>query len=235
MKTIFFATAFFLIVTASGAYAVRNESGEQAETTTREQVQMSSSSAGNQVQNRNEVETRNQGEETQIRTNTQEKENLSASEGAEEKGLSEKGSPRNENAREHMSVVAQKVEELLNAKATQGGIGEEVRQIAQEQKQSQVQIQEELDKVDKRQGLAKIVIGPDYQALKVMQQQIEENKLRIEQLTRLQTQLANEGDAAMVRETVRVLTEQNTALQERIDAENRSGSLFGWLFRWFVR
>ncbi len=49
-----------------------------------------------------------------------------------------------------MSIVAIKVEEILATQAAKGGIGEQVRQIAQEQKTVQEEIRSNLEKVDNR-------------------------------------------------------------------------------------
>jgi len=38
----------------------------------------------------------------------------------------------------------------------------------------------------------------------------------------------------MVQATIQLLMEQNTSLQENIDLETQSGSLFGWLFKLFA-
>lgn len=180
---------------------------------------------GAQVQNQNQVKTQNAGEDPQLQVNTQEQES---------QGMPKGESPRSESAKENMSVVAQKVEELLTTKTTEGGIGEQVKQIAQEQKQAQDQIQTELGKVDSRGGLLKSLIGPNYQALKNMQKQMEQNQLRIQQLEQLENQLTNLGEITLVQETIQVLTEQNTALQDRIVLEEQTGSLLGWLFKLFV-
>ena len=190
---------------------------------------------GAQVQNQNQVKTQNAGEDSEIQTNTQEQEAQGDDQESQAQGMSKGESPRSQTAKENMSIVSQKVEELLTTKTTQGGIGEQVKQIAQEQKQAQDQIQTELGKVDSRGGLLKSLIGPNYQALKNMQKQMEQNQLRIQQLEQLKNQLTNQGDITMVQETIQALTEQNTALQDRIALEKQSGSLLGWLFKLFAK
>lgn len=180
---------------------------------------------GVQVQNQNQVKTQNAGEDSQLQVNTQEQES---------QGMPKGESPRSETAKENMSVVAQKIEELLTTKTTEGGIGEQVKQIAQEQTEAQDQIQTELAKVDSRGGLLKSLIGPNYQALKNMQKQREQNQLRIQQLEQMKNQLINLGEITMVKETIQALTEQDTALQDRIALEEQTSSLLGWLFKLFV-
>jgi FtsZ-interacting cell division protein ZipA len=141
--------------------------------------------------------------------------------------------PRSESAKENMSEVAQKVEELLTMQTAQGGIGEQVRQITQEQKQAQGETETELGKVENRQGFLKFLFGPDYKALKSMKQQSEQNQVRIERLMQLQTQLVNQADSTQLQETIQALMDQNIALQERITLEEKSVSALGWLVRLF--
>jgi uncharacterized protein YydD (DUF2326 family) len=131
-----------------------------------------------------------------------------------------------------MSEVAKQVQMLLQTK-TSGGIGEQVKQIAQEQNQAQTQIQEQLNKLESKGRLARFLTGTDFGAIKNIKQQLNENELRIEQLTKLQTQLSNQSDIAMVQETIQALIQENISLQERIATEEQTISMFGWLFRLF--
>ena len=140
-------------------------------------------------------------------------------------------------AREKMSAVAKGVEELLAEREdadAKGGIGQQVRVIAQEQKEAQVEIGIEEDKLASRSGLTKKLFGSDYKAIRNLNRQMERNQLRIEQLEQLQTQITNEGDQEQIQGVIQALVEQNTALQEQIQAEEETGSVFGWLFKWFA-
>lgn len=194
-----------------------------------------------QVQNQNQVQTQNQGEDEQIQVTTQEQEDSQSSEDENEtdkgqaKGQLKSISPRSETARQHMSVVAQTVEELLTTQGAKGGIGQQVSEVARAQQQAQQEIEGELDKLEVRQGLMKKLFGPDYKAIKNLSQQIERNRLRIRQLEQLQTQVTNQADQTQIQEAVQTLVEQNTALEEQIQAEEQIGSLFGWLFKLFAK
>ena len=109
-------------------------------------VIVSAQGQSNQVQNRNQVQTQNQGEDQQLQINTQEQESLQAN----EESVGTQG--RSENARQHMSVVAETVEELLTTQGAKGGIGQQVSEVAREQQQAQQEIEGELDKLEARQG-----------------------------------------------------------------------------------
>jgi hypothetical protein len=53
-----------------------------------------------------------------------------------------------------------------------GGIGDQVREIATQQKMAQEQVKSNLDQVENRKGFMKFLIGPDYKALKSMEDQV---------------------------------------------------------------
>ncbi|MFH1827021.1 MAG: hypothetical protein ABH812_01135 [bacterium] len=220
-KIVPIVSVFALLLVAVPVFAANNGVGAQG--------------TGSQVQNQNQVKTQNEGEDSQIQTNTQEQENLGENQETQGQGMPKETSPRSETATQNMSNVAQKVEELLTTKTMQGGIGQQVKVIAQEQKTAQEEIKTELGKIDSRGGLLKSIIGPDFKALKNMQKQMEQNQLRIQQLTQLQDQLTNQGDITQVQETIQALTDQNIALQDRINLEEQSGSLLGWLFKLFAK
>lgn len=185
------------------------------------------SPTGAEVVNQNQVMTQNMGEEQQLEVKTAEQEEASVG--------TKSAAPRSKAALDHMSVVAKSVEEILVDRTLKGGIGDQVREIAQAQKQSHDEIEQQIRKMENRGGLIKALIGPDYRALSNIEKQISRNELRIQQLTELKNQLVNTGDIGMVQETIDALIQENTSLQEMIALESRIGSLFGWLARLFVR
>ena len=182
----------------------------------------------NQVQNQNQVQTQNEGEEEQLQIKTQVQENLKV-----KKEKATGSTNRSDNARQHMSVVATQVEALLADEERQGGIGQQVKEIAQQQKTAQPKIEDELDALDSRKGFMKKLFGPDYKAIKNLNHQMEQNQLRIQQLQELQNQVENLAEETQLQETIQVLENQNTALQEQVQAEEEITSLFGWLVKFF--
>lgn len=176
--------------------------------------------------NQNQVNTVNQGDDTQLRVATQERE---SSESAEPEQ-----NPRSQTARDHMSQVATQVEQLLNTRIS-GGIGDQVRQIARTQQTAQTQIQQQLAQLESKTGFIKTLFGPNYQAINTLNQQIEQNRLRIQQLEQLKTQLKNQADVNQINAVIQTLTQQNTALANQVQTEANSFSLFGWLVKLFHR
>lgn len=158
-----------------------------------------------------------------------------ASGAADATGAAIRMNQRSEEAIQHMSQVATQVQMLLENKGLKGGIGDQVRVIAQEQVKVQSEIKNQLEKVDSRSDLVKSLIGPDFKAMTSIQELIASNSARLAELEQLKTELTSDTDIQSVEETIAALTDQNTALQDRLNLENSSRSLFGWLFRLFSK
>jgi hypothetical protein len=188
-------------------------------------------SQGNQVQNQNQVNTQNQGEDSQLKVNTQ---NNEASQFGSEDVEKQKGSTnRSGNASQHMSNVSSAVEDFLATGNKTGGIGKQVSDIATQQKGAQNQIGKALDDLESKKGLAKKLFGPDYGAIKEMKQLMQQNQVRIQQLQQLQNQTQNQGEETQLQEMIQAMVEQNTALQSQVQTEESVKSAFGWLIKLF--
>jgi len=82
---------------------------------------------------------------------------------------------------------------------------------------------------------AKGLFGPDYKAIENLKAHIERNMLRIQALSKLQNQITNKADETALETAIQALIDQNTRLEERINAEEGTGSLFGWLVKLFSK
>lgn len=142
---------------------------------------------------------------------------------------------RSETAREHMSIVAQKVEEILASRTIKGGIGEQVREIAQLQNKAQEQIENQVEKLDSRPGWLKSVLGPDRKAVNNLKKEIVQNEVRIKQLEQIKTELENQDDISQVQEMISALVQENTALQEKLNLEESKPGILGWVFELFAK
>jgi len=178
-------------------------------------------STGRQVENKNQVQTQNQGEDQQLLIETQE------NEGQEVEDI-------DSDDFKNSSDVAKQVQLLLETKTT-GGIGDEVREIARSQTQAQEEIENQLQKISSKKSFVKSLFGPDYKAIKDLEKNMEENRLRIQLLTELKTELKNQSDLTNLEKTIQALIEQNTKLQEVVNRENQIKSLFGWFIKFFAK
>ena len=196
--------------------------------------------AQDQIQNKNSVQVQNRTEKQEIIDVQQEGEGVVATQEGEvdirvpNKEKAKLVNPRSATAREYMSNVAAAVEQLLVNREEKGGIGQEVREIAQQQKQVQVETRQQLEKIEARQGFLKKLIGPNFKAIRNMRQHLAQNQLRIERLEQLKNQLSIQTEDN-VDQIIQALKEQGQALQEQITAEEHTKSIFGWLFKLFNR
>lgn len=182
------------------------------------------------VQNQNKVQVKNQGEEQQLQVQTQEQQDTETEEGTNsnsqgaKKGLSET-----------RSFVAQQIQALLQTQSAAGGIGDQVREWARAQQQSELKIQEHLSKIEGKTGLARSLFGPNYGSLNELKQEVNQNRVRVQQLEQLKSKLTDQSDIANVDEMITLLNQENTALQEKINLEETNGGLLGWLVKLFVK
>jgi hypothetical protein len=170
---------------------------------------------GNQVKNKNEVKTKNQGEDQQLSVQNQENEEL------------------NQEVVQSLNKVSDQVHQLLETVGAKGGIGQQVKEIAQNQIKLQDGINSDFKKLNSRGTIKKLLIGSDKKLTKSMEKKMEQNSLMIQQLEELKIQVQNSGDLQQIQETVESMMAQNTSLQNKIDKENKTNGIFGWLINLF--
>ncbi len=178
------------------------------------------SPTGQQVQNRNEVQTQNQGEESQLQVKTKESEQL------------------NQEVEESVEKVSDYVHQLIEDRKTtgiKGGIGEKVSEFAQNQQQVQEKIKNSYEQLKNRGQLIRLFVGSDKKMTAALDQLVGENKLRIEELEALKNQTTNLADQTQLQETIDLMLSQNTSLQEKIAKEKQVNGLFGWFLKLFNR
>jgi hypothetical protein len=173
------------------------------------------SPTGNQVKNQNEVQTKNQGEDQQLSVKTQESEQL------------------NQAVDESLTKVSDQVHQLINTVGAKGGIGQQVKEIAQNQTKLQDEIKSDFGELNSRGTLTKFMVGSDKKLIKSMEQKMAQNRLMIQQLEQLKLQTKNTDDLQQLQETIDLMIYQNTSLQNKVDKENKSNGLFGWLVNIF--
>lgn len=223
-------------VLAGNAYAVGqnsdagtgNQVGQQTQTANQgetsqiktqnsEQVQNGTGNlteTGNQVQNQNQV--KNQGETNQIQNNEQ---------SGTQTGFAV--------AQQRRSEVANAVQEMLRVAERNGGIGQQVKIIAQNQNQNQEKLEESLAKVQSRGGFARFLIGVNYGEINNAQKILEQNKEQIEQLNQVKNQLTNQSDIQNLTQQIQTLEQANLEIENSLGTAQKGFSLFGWMFRMF--
>src|SRR3989344_1632201 len=117
------------------------------------------------------------------------------------------------------------------------GIGSEneLKKFTHEQEKLQEQVKEQLEKLSERKGVVKTLVGPNYEALLQMQRAMEQNTLMLQQLEQLKTQAATPEETQLVESLTNTLQNQNQVLNQRIEKEQETFSIFGWLSKLFLK
>lgn len=129
------------------------------------------------------------------------------------------------------SEVANAVQQMLDVADRNGGIGEQIRIIAQSQNENQLKIENSIKKIEGRGSVARFVIGPNYAEINNTQQLLDQNKGRIAQLNEMMAQVTNQGDQQKLQNQIAVLEKADIQIQASINDSERGFSLLGWLFR----
>jgi len=135
------------------------------------------------------------------------------------------------NAAEHRSTVANFVQTLVKAaSSTEGGIGEQVRVIAQQQNDSDANTTKAIETIQSRSKIKTFLIGSDYKNLGALRSEIVQTRNRIEQLNRA---IQNATDTAEMQTQIQTLEQEQTKIENFIKEQEGKFSLFGWLTKMF--
>lgn len=181
------------------------------------QAKVTAIPTGNQVKNQNEVKTQNQGEDQQLNVQNQENEQL------------------NQAVDEDLTKVSDQVLELIETTGAKGGIGQQVKEIAQNQQKVQEKIQSSFYELKSRGSLVRLLVGSDKKLTQALEKMTEENQQTIEQLVELKNQTKNQADLDQLEETINLMISQNTSLQNKLAKEKQVNGLFGWFVNLFNR
>ncbi len=132
------------------------------------------------------------------------------------------------------SDVAKQVQNLLSAQGAAGGIGEQVNAFAREQNMIQERVQVNLQEIEKRSHLLRLIIGPNYGVMEELKGQLESTEQQLDKLEALRSDFPA-TDQSTVTALQMALQSQQDALKEVISAQEEAFSLFGWSVKAFVR
>lgn len=137
------------------------------------------------------------------------------------------------NAQTHASTVANFVQSLLQVASGEGGIGEQVRTIAQQQNQSASTTIEAMEKVQTRNKVQTFLFGSDYKNLGALRSETVQTRNRLQQLTSLMESTQNQADKTELQNQIQILEQEQTKIESFIKAQEGKFSLFGWLVKIF--
>jgi hypothetical protein len=140
-----------------------------------------------------------------------------------------------ETSTEHRSAVATFVQNLLSIANREGGIGNEVRVIAQEQNDSSSTTAEAIIKVEKKGGISAFLFGTDYKNLGVIRSELASTTNRIDRLSKLASSTINTQAKIELDAQIKLLQEDQAKVTAFVNTHENSFSLFGWFVKMFSK
>ena len=138
------------------------------------------------------------------------------------------------NGEEHRSAVANFVHSLLDvAEREKGGIGEQVRVVAQEQARVQEKVADQIEAIEKRNKIKTFLIGTDYKNIGALRSEMVQLRNRIQQINQVMEQVKNEEDRTELMNQIQAMEQEMTNIAAFIKANESKFSLFGWLVKLF--
>lgn len=138
-------------------------------------------------------------------------------------------------ARSRINAVSDRVSNLMEMKEDKSGIGQKVKEVAKEQIKSQEKVAEKLAKMEEKKIWFKKMFGYDEEAVLGVKEEIDANRLRIQELTKLQEETTDKTEMAEIESAINSLIEQNASLEEIVQEEMKNQGVWGWFRSMFKK
>ena len=130
------------------------------------------------------------------------------------------------------SRVSNAVQSMLEVAERNQSVGQQIRNIAQNQIQVQEEAEGALEMAQQRKGFMKFLVGPDYSQLKTVEDRLNRHNQNLEQLRALKEDI-DDADTTLFDEQIQIMEEVKQEMENEL-GESRSGfSLFGWINKLF--
>ena len=136
---------------------------------------------------------------------------------------------RSSTGQEHMSAVARFVQSLLAVADRDGGIGAQVRMIAQAQNNTASSTASAIAKLESRGKLMTFLFGTDYKSVGQVRSDMVTTKANLENLQKLLSNTTSTSTNTELEAQIKALQDSQVKLEAFIKAHESSFSLFGWL------
>jgi len=143
-------------------------------------------------------------------------------------------------AQEHGNIVSNVVKSLLEVvngeegvKGIKGGIGEQVKTIAQEQNQSSGTTIQAMERVQTRSRIKTFLFGSDYKNLGTLRSEMVQTENRLEKLSGLIEGIEDGEYKTEIQNQIEILKEEKEKIESFIGSQESKFSLFGWLVKLF--
>lgn len=124
------------------------------------------------------------------------------------------------------------VHALLAMENLTGGIGPQVSAIAKGFNNSAQNANKAEEKIQQRSGLARLFAGGDHEAAKAMEQEVNQNQERIQQLKQLKEQCnCSQEVKDMFQEQIQNMETEQNRLAELAQDEKQKKGMFGWIWK----
>jgi len=137
----------------------------------------------------------------------------------------------NATSSDRRSRVANEVREMLQVTDRQGGIGQQIREIAGKNDEDIDGIEQGLKEIKNRGQFRKFLFGPDYKKVGEVEAMLLNHSQKLEQLKALKDQVTDEADKNLIDMRIKNMEEIKIELQKETDESQKGFSLFGWLNR----
>jgi hypothetical protein len=137
------------------------------------------------------------------------------------------------NAEAHRSAVATFVKSLLEVADREGGIGKEVREVAQSQQASASTTVAAITKVESKGKWSTFFFGSDYTSLGELRNELVTTQNNIDKLKKLVDKSWYLFDKTELEAQIKTLEDSKVEITAFIDAHEDTFSLLGWAAKWF--
>jgi len=208
-------------------------------TTAAQRVPESSMKTGAKIEAEVGQETQNQGEGSNIMPQVREatkagnaQELVEIIREKQQEMLQEAQKEKNQEVFKNQNRIRLAVHALLASEDLIGGIGKNVSQIAREFNNSVEKTIRAEEKIKQRSGLIKFFLGGNKKAAEEIEQEVNKNQERIQQLHQLMDQCeCSEEVKSMVQEQIQNLEEEQNRLRQLAEEEKQNKGIFGWLLK----
>jgi hypothetical protein len=140
--------------------------------------------------------------------------------------------PAVRNVYQNQNTVRVAVHTLLGLENRTGGIGRNISAVARDFNNSvQATIRAE-ERLETRSSFVRFLAGGDDEAAAEILRQTAENRIRIQEMNRLIGECDCDSETrAFLQEQLQVMTQEQTRLESRAQAEQADRGLFGWLWK----
>ncbi|KND47675.1 MAG: hypothetical protein AB201_01935 [Parcubacteria bacterium C7867-006] len=136
---------------------------------------------------------------------------------------------------EHRSAVSTVVKNLLMVANRDGGIGAEVRLVAQEQASTSAKVKTDIDELNSESKLKVFLLGPNYRNIGELRSTIVTTQNHIERLKKAEQKTASVSVKADLQAQIKALEGISSSTQAFVEANENKLSLFGWVVHIFVK